>query len=98
MNTEDAINCLRSAEPVIRARGVVHLFLFGSSARGDATSQSDLDVFIDRDPSKPFGLMELAGLGRMLEGLVGTRVDIGTRNGLHPLIRADVEKNAIQVF
>lgn len=78
--------------------GVAHLFIFGSTSAGTAHAESDLDVFIDREPGIPFGLMELESVGRVLEEVVGTRIDLGTRNGLHPLIRADVEKNAIKVF
>jgi len=34
----------------------------------------------------------------LLEDVLGSSVDVGTRRGLHPTIRAHVEKTAIQVF
>jgi uncharacterized protein len=98
MRRDDVISRLKTAEPAIRALGAAHLLLFGSVARDEAGDGSDVDVFIDRDPSVPFGMMELTGLGFMLEEVLGTDVDVGTRGGLHPAIRASVEQTAIQVF
>lgn len=98
MTRDDAIRRLQTAERSIRAMGVDHLFLFGSVSRNSAHDASDLDIFIDRLPGRPFGLIELESLNRMLEDVVGIPVDLGTRKGLHPLIRSDVEKTAVQVF
>ena len=61
----------------------MHLFLFGSVARDDATRTSDVDVFIDRDPKQPFGMMKLSGVHLLLEDVLGSPVDVGTRRGLH---------------
>lgn len=98
MKREDALIRLRSAESSIRARGVEHLYIFGSVVRGDAESDSDVDLFIDRDPQVPMGLMGLASLNHLLEDVLGTSVDVGTRGSLHPLVRAEVEQQAVQVF
>lgn len=98
MRREDAIVRLRSAESSIRARGVEHLFLFGSVVRDEATDASDIDLFIDRDPRVPMGLMGLAALNHLLEDVLGASVDVGTRGGLHPLVRAEVESQAVRVF
>jgi predicted nucleotidyltransferase len=98
MKREEAIELLKALESDVRAFGVTHLFLFGSVARDEAKEASDVDVFVDRDPSVPFGVIELGGLGVLLEDALGTPVEVGTRKGLHPLIRSDVEKSAIQVF
>jgi uncharacterized protein len=98
MKRKDALAKLRAAENAIRACGVAHLFLFGSVARDEADENSDVDVFVDRDPKKTFSLIELWGLSLLLEDVLGTSVDVGTRGGLHPVIRGDAEKTAIQVF
>lgn len=98
MDRTRAITVLRSAEAQIRELGASSIFLFGSTARGEAGLDSDIDVFIDRDPQKPFGMMQLTGLKFLLEDLLGTSVDVGTRTSLHPAIRASVEREAIRVF
>ena len=47
--------------------------LFGSTARGEDTPESDLDLLVEmRDP----GLEQVVDLGAKLEDLVGRRVDI----------------------
>jgi predicted nucleotidyltransferase len=49
--------------------------LFGSTARGDDTALSDIDLLVEmRDSS----LIRIAGLGEKLEGLLDRRIDIVT--------------------
>lgn len=66
MNGDDAIARIKEAEPAIRALGAQAVYLFGSTARDEAKPTSDVDIFIDRDPTKPFGMMELTGLESLL--------------------------------
>lgn len=93
-----ALERLRAAKTAVQALGAVHLYLFGSTSRQEAREDSDVDIFIDRDPAMPFGLLELGRMETALERLVGAEVDLTTRDGLHPEIREHVETNAIQVF
>jgi uncharacterized protein len=72
--------------------------LFGSVARDEAETRSDLDLFIDYDPEGKFSLLELVGIKLLLEQRLGVRVDVTTRDSLHPLLRADIEQQAIRVF
>ena len=53
------------AEPIAKQYGVDALYLFGSYARGDATSRSDLDFRVDR--GQIADLFELGGLYAELE-------------------------------
>ena len=50
MNKRDVIKVLRRHESGLRARGIIHAALFGSVARGEAGSKSDLDILIELDP------------------------------------------------
>lgn len=98
MDRTQAVSLIKRAEAQIKALGASSIYLFGSTARNEARASSDVDVFIDRDPLKPFGMMELTGLEFLLEDLLGTPVDVGTRASLHPAIRPIVEREAIRVF
>jgi predicted nucleotidyltransferase len=47
MERNDAITKLRAHEAELRELGVEHLYLFGSTARGEAREDSDVDLFFD---------------------------------------------------
>lgn len=98
MRRDDVIARLKAAEPDMRARGVGELYLFGSVARDEARAGSDIDVFIDPDPSRRFGFDEFMSVYELLRERLGQDVDYTTRDGLHRRLRPEIEKNAVRVF
>lgn len=98
MTRDEVISKLKAVEPALRAQGAAALYLFGSHARDQAADASDVDVFIDRDPGRPFGFVELTNIQFMLEEALGTDVDLATRTALHPRLRAEIERTAIRVL
>lgn len=98
MRRADVIARLKEAEPALRSFGVAGLYLFGSHARDEAQPDSDVDVFIDKDKSRPFGFGEFMDAYLLLQERVGENIDYGTREGLHPLLRPDIEREAVRVF
>ena len=98
MRRDEVIAKIKEAEPAIRARGAAALYLFGSHARDEARSDSDIDVFIDKDQSRKFGFDEFMDIYFLLQKQLGTKVDYGTRDGLHPVLRPQIEREAIRVF
>ena len=98
MRRSEVIARLKEAEPAIRARGAQSLYLFGSHARDEAGPDSDIDVFIDKDRSRQFGFDEFMDIYFLLRERLGERVDYGTREGLSPALRAEIEREAVRVF
>ena len=98
MRRDEVIEQLKQHERAIRALGAASLYLYGSHARDEAREDSDVDVFVDKDPDHRFGFLEYTGLIIMLEDIFGRSVDVSTRNSLHPMLRADIESTAIRVF
>jgi predicted nucleotidyltransferase len=98
MRRDDVIAKLKETEPVLRGFGVAALYLFGSHARDEASPDSDVDVFVDPAPDRAFGFMPFMDAYEALKQAVGEKVDYGTRKGLHPLLRPDIEREAIRVF
>ena len=98
MRRDDVIEKLKQNEAAIRALGAQSLYLYGSFARDEASSESDVDLFFDREANKKLGLIELARIQGLLEKILGTDVDVGTRTSLHPVLKTSIESNALQVF
>jgi predicted nucleotidyltransferase len=69
---------------------VRELSLFGSAARGEMRPESDIDLLVDFLPDAEIDLVDYAGLMLDLSHLVGRKVDLVSKNGLKPLIRASV--------
>ena len=98
MRRDEVIAKLKQTEPALKGFGVAALYLFGSHARDEAGPDSDVDVFVDPAPEKDFGFLPFMNAYEAIKGVVGEKVDYGTRNGLHPLLLADIGNEAIRVF
>ena len=81
-----------------RRHGVRRLALFGSGARGDLRSTSDVDVLVDLEAGSGAGLFEQVRMADELAAVFGRRVDLVTRGGLKPRVRAAVEREAVVLY
>ena len=79
-----------SLADLCRGYQVRELAVFGSAARGEARADSDIDLLVEFLPGAHIGLMDYAGLMLDLAKLLGRKVDLVSKNGLKPLIRASV--------
>ena len=74
-------------------RGAKNIRVFGSVARGEADSESDIDLLVDLEPGR--SLFDLGGLLMDLQDLLDHKVDIVTERGLRERIRERVLKEAV---
>jgi hypothetical protein len=97
MTRNDAINLLKQHESELRLLGVLSLYLFGSTARDEATEASDVDLFFDysKGDLSLYGLMDIKVLAC---SILGQSSDVITRSSLHPALRAEIETTSIRVF
>lgn len=98
MRRDEVIARLKSRAEEIRARGVTRLALFGSYARDEARPDSDIDVLIDLDPSRPFSLVDLAALRIYLSDILARDVDVVERDSIKPLLRNEVLSESLDVI
>jgi len=98
MRRDQVIGKLKAIEPAIRALGANALYLYGSHARDEARPDSDVDVFIDKDPTRQFGFDEFMTIYFKLKEALGADVGYTTREGLVDFYRPDIEREAIRVF
>ena len=93
------LRTLQKARPELEARGVRHLAVFGSVARMEDRPDSDLDVVVDIDPARRIDIVDLAGIGGMVERLVGMKTDIVRRRpDMKPELMSHLAEDEIYVF
>ena len=80
----------------LRAMGVASLALFGSTARGDAREDSDIDLLVEFDRS--IGLFHFVHVQNYLEEILApVKVDLVMRTAVRQEIREEVFREAIPV-
>lgn len=72
--------------------GASNLRVFGSVTRGEANSNSDIDLLVELEPGR--SLFDLGGLLVELENLLECKVDLLTEKSLHWYIRDKVLNEA----
>jgi predicted nucleotidyltransferase len=75
--------------------GARQVRIFGSVARGDTHSQSDLDLLVKLDPDR--SLLDLIALKQDLEDLLGCQVDVLTEAAISPYIRDEVLRESVDL-
>lgn len=98
MSKDSVIETLRRHEPELRAAGIVHLRLFGSVARGEESSRSDVDLMADLDRSKRLSLVGMAHLENRLSDLLGVKVDLSLARSMKEAVRARAVREAVHAF
>ena len=73
--------------------GAGNIRIFGSVARGEADSTSDVDFLVDLEPGR--SLLDLARLQRKLEELLTKKVDVVSARGLRERVRQTVLRDAV---
>jgi uncharacterized protein len=90
----------RKAVPILKPY-INRLAVFGSTVRGEATSNSDLDLLIKLKPSgkRPkLGLFKLMEIEEALKKKLGREIDLVTEDSLSPYIRPYVEKEKVVIY
>ena len=98
MKAEEALHTLRRYEGALRARGVRHAALFGSTARGDNRPDSDIDILVEFDPEARVTVFDYVGIKDYIGSLFDRPVDVIDRDALKPHLREPAARDAIYAF
>lgn len=98
LNKNYVLGRLRSHEEELRKAGIERLYLFGSLARGEAQPTSDVDLFYERAATARIGLLALQKIQKRIEEILGLKTDLVPGDSFRPLVRAEVERDAIRIF
>lgn len=98
MTRSYVLKTLRQHEGELKAAGVLHLSIFGSIARGDSSSRSDVDLLVDFDKSKRLTLVTVGRLQSRLTDMLGANVDLSSPQWMKEPIRREAISEAILAF
>lgn len=82
--------------PVLKRHLVKHAAIFGSVAKQNTNSNSDLDLLIE--PSKGFTLFKMIRLEEEISELLKCKVDLVEYSALKPSIKEEVLRSAITIL
>jgi predicted nucleotidyltransferase len=91
LRKENILRSIRESSAKLSAWGVTSIGLFGSFARGDASSDSDVDILVEFGPDERTfdNFMETCFF---LEELLGRKIELVTTDSISPYIKPHVLK------
>jgi predicted nucleotidyltransferase len=94
MERDKILSLLKSRRRQLKKFGIHSLSIFGSVARDQAHTNSDVDILVDFE--KPIGLFEYARLQMYLEEILERPVDLVTPEALRQELREEILREAIR--
>ncbi len=82
MIRDEVIGLIRQHTSDLKGRGVKHVSLFGSVARGGASAESDVDLVVEMTPERPITLLTIGPLHDLFSAILGRSVDVIDKAGL----------------
>lgn len=97
MNRDLALDVLRRLRSALEARGIRHAGVFGSVARNEAATNSDVDVVVT--PGRRMDMIDLGGVQTLLEqAFAGFSVDVVVAPVRKPELAEAIERDKADAF
>lgn len=81
---------------ICRQNDVAMIGVFGSTARGEAMDESDIDLLVEF--SKRKSLLKLVALERQLSAALGKKVDLLTEAAISPYLRDRIKRDLRVIY
>jgi len=98
MNTQSIKDRLLGERAQLEALGLAHVSLFGSTARGEARPDSDVDLAVCLDPGASIDLFRFAAISEKLSRLLGTRVDLVVEPARSRRMQSAIERDRVHFY
>ncbi len=98
MDKERILGIIRQHESEFKAAGVLHLRLFGSVVRGEATAESDVDILADLDNTHEHDLISVVRVQNRLSDLLETDVHLSLSNSLRATMLERIARESAPAF
>ena len=97
MISKNVRDMIPKIQEFFRAQPIKKAWLFGSCSRGEETADSDDDILVTLDKSRPIGL-KFFGMVDEIERLLGRKVDLVSDASLQPFAHESVERDKILIY
>jgi predicted nucleotidyltransferase len=82
--------------PILIRHHIKRAGIFGSIAKGDATSESDIDILVELGDQ--ISLLEFVGIKYELEDLLGKKVDLVEYQAVKPRLKNQIMSEEIRIY
>jgi predicted nucleotidyltransferase len=89
---QQQLNGFLSDKPVQKA------YLFGSAARQELLTESDIDILVELDQTKTIGMIEYIKMIEALENRLFRKVDLVTTDGLSRFIKPAIDREKVLIY
>ncbi|NJC28182.1 XRE family transcriptional regulator [Neolewinella antarctica] len=89
---------LKQLRQYFTTQPVTEAFLFGSVARSEHTSESDIDIYLTFNQIAKVSLFDLSRMKLELEDLTGREVDLVVKGSEHGFLKQSLEADKISVY
>jgi predicted nucleotidyltransferase len=97
LSLEDIIKHLQRNKGYLYDRfGVIRIGVFGSFARGEYTSSSDIDMVVEMEGNRK-NIHSFLQLKRYLEKETARKIDLGFEHSLKPIVKERIKEQIIYV-
>ena len=98
VKTDTILSALLSHRARLSTLGVMHAGVFGSTVRGQARAESDIDVLVVLEPNERRTVFDLLGIEHAVAEIVPGPLDVAVADQLKPAIRDLVLADAVMAF
>ncbi|MBQ6978630.1 MAG: nucleotidyltransferase domain-containing protein [Paludibacteraceae bacterium] len=98
MPTAEVQNMIPKMQRFFATQPVNKAYLFGSCSRGEETKNSDVDILVDLDKSKPIGLFQYVTMKLDLQDLLQREVDLVEQDELLPFAQETANRDKLLIY
>lgn len=98
MDRQTVIDRLKRNQSRLEALGLARISLFGSTARGSAATESDVDLAVTLDETAGIDLFRFAAISDEVRQLLGAPVDLVVEPARNARIQAEIDRDRLNVY
>lgn len=98
MPNPEVVDMIPKMQRFFATRPVNRAYLFGSCSRGEERADSDVDILVDLDKSKPIGLFQYVAMKMDLQDILHREVDLVERDELMPFAQESANRDKFLIY